>query len=96
MENAIQKALKLAKEREITGKAVTPFILQQVSELTEGRSLQTNISLIKNNALVGANIAVALAKTERENKQTRREEQPQKSYQVITRPKDPQLNPVRN
>lgn len=40
---------------------VTPFLLKRIAELTSGRSLQANIHLVKNNAAVGARIAVALA-----------------------------------
>jgi hypothetical protein len=40
---------------------VTPFLLKRVAELTGGASLRANIALIKHNAAVGAQIAVALA-----------------------------------
>ena len=40
---------------------MTPFLLQQIQELTGGRSLAANIALVKHNAAVGAQIAVALA-----------------------------------
>ena len=40
---------------------MTPFLLKRVAELTGGASLRANIALIKNNARVGAEIAVALA-----------------------------------
>lgn len=43
MENAIQKALKLAEDRHVHGKAATPFILNELAEITEGRSLQSSI-----------------------------------------------------
>jgi pseudouridine-5'-phosphate glycosidase len=39
---------------------VTPFLLARIKELSEGRSLATNIALVKHNALVGARLAVAL------------------------------------
>jgi len=55
-----EQALKEAGERGVTGKAVTPFLLARIKELTEGRSLVTNIALVKHNALVGARLAVAL------------------------------------
>jgi len=42
---------------------VTPFLLQRIFELTEGRSLQSNIALVLNNARLGAAIAVELAKS---------------------------------
>jgi pseudouridine-5'-phosphate glycosidase len=55
-----EQALREADERGVTGKAVTPFLLARIKELTEGRSLATNIALVKHNALVGARLAVAL------------------------------------
>ncbi|WP_301270789.1 MULTISPECIES: pseudouridine-5'-phosphate glycosidase [unclassified Roseobacter] len=45
----------------VTGKAVTPFLLQRLFELTEGRTLAANIALVKNNARLGAAIAKELA-----------------------------------
>jgi len=45
----------------VTGKAVTPFLLDAILKRTEGRSLVTNIALIRNNARLAAEIAVALA-----------------------------------
>ncbi|CRK98919.1 CLUMA_CG012023, isoform A, partial [Clunio marinus] len=57
---SISNALKEAEHVGIHGKDVTPFILAAISEITAGKSLQTNINLIKNNAKVAAQIAVAL------------------------------------
>lgn len=62
MEKIIAEALDLAKEQKITGKSVTPFLLDQVKKLTGGDSLRTNIALVKHNARVGAEIAVNLHK----------------------------------
>jgi len=62
MEVHIQKALKAAKEKKISGKEVTPFLLQYISEHTKGESLEANIALIKNNARMGAELAVAYSK----------------------------------
>jgi pseudouridine-5'-phosphate glycosidase len=45
---------------------VTPFLLARIKALTSGRSLATNIALVKHNAEVGARLALALAHTERE------------------------------
>lgn len=56
----IEKALVEAEENGIKGKDVTPFLLGKVKELTEGKSLEANIALVKNNAKVGAAIAVSL------------------------------------
>jgi pseudouridylate synthase len=55
-----QKALAEAKAQGITGKAVTPFLLARIKALTGGRSLATNIALVKHNAEVGARLALAL------------------------------------
>jgi len=61
-QKAINTALKQINEKGITGKEVTPFILAAIKQETGGKSLTANIALIKNNAAVGADIAVALAK----------------------------------
>ncbi|MFJ8066581.1 pseudouridine-5'-phosphate glycosidase [Psychrobacillus sp. NPDC096426] len=58
----IHTALKEADENGIKGKDVTPFLLGKVKELTEGKSLESNIELVYNNAKVGAQIAVELNK----------------------------------
>jgi pseudouridylate synthase len=57
-----QQALAEAAQQHITGKAVTPFLLARIKALTGGRSLATNIALVKHNAEVGARLAVALAR----------------------------------
>ena len=57
----INKALGEAAAQGITAKAVTPFLLQRIFELTQGRSLTCNIALVKNNARLAAQIARALA-----------------------------------
>jgi pseudouridine-5'-phosphate glycosidase len=54
------QALAQAKAQGITGKAVTPFMLARIKELTGGRSLATNIALVKHNALVGTRLALAM------------------------------------
>jgi pseudouridine-5'-phosphate glycosidase len=58
-----QQALAEATAQGITGKAVTPFLLARIKALTGGRSLATNIALVKHNAEVGARLALALAQT---------------------------------
>jgi pseudouridine-5'-phosphate glycosidase len=55
----IDQAMAEAKENGIAGKETTPFLLGKVKELTEGTSLVANIELVKNNAEVGAKLAVA-------------------------------------
>lgn len=57
MEQNIERGLAEAKAQGIKGKAVTPYLLGKMKELTAGRSLVTNIALVKHNALVGAQIA---------------------------------------
>lgn len=56
----IEDALAEAQEKNIKGKEVTPFLLSKVLEITKGKSLESNIELVKNNAKLGANIAVAM------------------------------------
>jgi pseudouridine-5'-phosphate glycosidase len=55
----IESALKEAEEQHIKGKDTTPFLLAKVKELTGGKSLEANIALVKNNAHVGAKLAVS-------------------------------------
>jgi len=55
-----EQALREAGQQGVTGKKVTPFLLARIKELTEGRSLATNIALVEHNALIGARLAVAL------------------------------------
>jgi pseudouridine-5'-phosphate glycosidase len=57
----IEAALGEAAAKGIAAKAVTPFLLQRIFELTEGRSLVANIALVLNNARLGAAIAAELA-----------------------------------
>lgn len=54
------QALGEAAAQGVTGKKVTPFLLGRIKQLTEGRSLATNIALVRHNAFVGARLAVAL------------------------------------
>ncbi|XP_028094210.1 uncharacterized protein LOC114294287 isoform X1 [Camellia sinensis] len=61
IDSAIQRALREARDKGITGNAETPFLLGRVNELTGGASLSSNIALVKNNALLGAKISVSLA-----------------------------------
>lgn len=59
MERHIAKALRLAEAQNITGKEVTPFLLASIFEITGGQSLDTNIALVRNNAMLAARIACA-------------------------------------
>lgn len=56
----ISRAMEEAERGGITGKAVTPFLLQRIFESTAGRSLEANIALVLNNARLAAKIAIAL------------------------------------
>ena len=58
----IEEALAEAKQQGIKGKATTPFLLDKIQRITDGRSLDANIELVLNNARLSAKIAVALAK----------------------------------
>lgn len=58
----IAQANAEAAAQGISGKAVTPFLLSRLLELTEGRSLEANIALVLNNARLGAKIACELSK----------------------------------
>ncbi|MFK5979137.1 MAG: pseudouridine-5'-phosphate glycosidase [Rhizobiaceae bacterium] len=59
MNGYIAQAINEAKAEGISGKAVTPWLLSRIFEITEGKSLTTNIALIVNNAKLAAEIAVA-------------------------------------
>ena len=61
VDGAIQTALAEAELHGIRGQEVTPFLLARISELTSGASLDANLELLKNNARLGADIALALA-----------------------------------
>jgi len=59
-ESAIQQATAEADAQGISGKAITPFVLNRVSQITDGVSRRANLSLLVNNARVAAQIALAL------------------------------------
>ncbi|NPA45834.1 MAG: pseudouridine-5'-phosphate glycosidase [Chlorobi bacterium] len=61
MESFIRRALEEQHAQNIRGKDITPFLLGRIKELTEGRSLQTNLALLRNNARTAARVAVAFA-----------------------------------
>lgn len=60
MSGYIDAAIKKAEREKIRGKDVTPFVLGAILELTDGRSLDTNIALVRNNARLAAKIAANL------------------------------------
>jgi pseudouridine-5'-phosphate glycosidase len=59
MEKTIAEALSQADRQGIRGKAITPFLLANIEQQTGGRSLQTNIELVLNNARLGAEVTKA-------------------------------------
>jgi pseudouridine-5'-phosphate glycosidase len=61
VEAAIERALAEADRAGIHGAQVTPFLLSAMKDETGGRSLETNIALLRNNARVAAEVAVAIA-----------------------------------
>lgn len=65
MRDYIETALADCTRAGVRGKEVTPYLLARVSELTGGKSLRANISLVENNALVGSVLASEIAKARR-------------------------------
>jgi pseudouridine-5'-phosphate glycosidase len=61
LDAATERALREAAREKIRGAAATPWVLRRMAQLTQGRSVRANVSLIVNNATVAAQIAVALA-----------------------------------
>lgn len=61
MEAAVSEAVHRADTAGIAGPAVTPFLLSEIARITQGRSVRANRSLLLNNCLVAAQIAVGLA-----------------------------------
>jgi pseudouridine-5'-phosphate glycosidase len=61
IEARIAEAIKGAEAEGVSRKALTPFLLQRIFELTDGKSLVANIALVENNARVAAQIAVSMA-----------------------------------
>jgi pseudouridine-5'-phosphate glycosidase len=62
IEARIAEAIRGAESEGVSRKALTPFLLRRIFELTGGKSLVANIALVENNAMVAAQIAVALSK----------------------------------
>jgi pseudouridine-5'-phosphate glycosidase len=61
IESAIAQATREAEAEGVGGAALTPFVLARLAELTQGRSVRTNTSLLYNNARVAARVAVEFA-----------------------------------
>jgi pseudouridine-5'-phosphate glycosidase len=60
VEGLIAEALAGAEEKGVRGKAVTPFLLSYLAELSGGETLRVNVALLRNNAELAARVAVAL------------------------------------
>ena len=56
----LAQALAEAQLERIATKAVTPFLLKRIVELSGGRTLKSNIALVKHNAVLGARLALSL------------------------------------
>ena len=67
IDSLVEQAVKEAEEQGIKGKDSTPFLLKRIVELTGGKSLESNIRLVVNNAKLGARIAACLAKARKED-----------------------------
>ena len=61
METIIEQAIAQAKIQGVTGKRITPYLLKAIADSTAGKSLASNVALVKNNARLAAQIAVAMA-----------------------------------
>ena len=62
VETWIEEAMQMAKEKRITGKDITPYLLAALIKKSQGKTLEANVALIQNNARLGAEIAVELAR----------------------------------
>jgi pseudouridine-5'-phosphate glycosidase len=60
MDRVIGQAIAEAEEQGIVGKALTPFLLSRIEQLTQGDSLEANIELVLNNARLAAAVSGAL------------------------------------
>ncbi|MBL8798944.1 MAG: pseudouridine-5'-phosphate glycosidase [Planctomycetia bacterium] len=61
LHEALEQAEKLAAEQGVRGNKVTPFLLGRLSELTKGKTLRANVSLVVNNARLAARLATELS-----------------------------------
>jgi pseudouridine-5'-phosphate glycosidase len=59
LQNAIEQANREAAEINLTGGAVTPYVLRRIAEITDGASIRANVALLRNNARIAGEIAVA-------------------------------------
>jgi len=66
IDQVIEGAVQAAQQQGVSGKNITPFLLSEITKRTEGKSLEANLHLVYNNALVGGQIAAALEAISRE------------------------------
>lgn len=62
LEKILIDSLRLADQKSVKGKDITPFLLSQMSKMSGGRTLKSNIALLENNARVAAEISIEIAK----------------------------------
>ena len=62
LEKVLEESLRLADEKKIKGKEITPFLLTQMSEKSAGKTLASNIALLENNARIAAQVALEIYK----------------------------------
>ncbi|HQY20082.1 MAG TPA: pseudouridine-5'-phosphate glycosidase [Ignavibacteria bacterium] len=62
IDNAIEGALEKAEDKNIKGKDLTPYLLSEIKIITSGKSLESNINLVLNNAGLAAEISVCLCR----------------------------------
>lgn len=67
IDQAIQQAIDEIDQKNLSGSLVTPYLLQRVSELTQGASLKTNLALLSSNAALAGQIAGAIFKDRRDH-----------------------------
>ena len=61
LEKILGESLRLADEKKISGKDITPFLLAQMSSMSAGKTLAANIALLENNAKIAALVAIELS-----------------------------------
>ncbi|MCB0761500.1 MAG: pseudouridine-5'-phosphate glycosidase [Flavobacteriales bacterium] len=59
VESHIDEALEMARDQHVSGKALTPFLLARLAELTKGRSVEANKALVRNNVMLACQCATA-------------------------------------
>jgi pseudouridine-5'-phosphate glycosidase len=60
VEKALEKATEAAEEEGVSGQEITPFLLQQLAEITDGETLAVNRELLRANAALAGKIALAM------------------------------------